>query len=261
MKASGFMTQPYQPTYPGMASAPVRITKRPITDMERNFAVGAYKTFQKSVRVIAIVPLVLFFINYLLISRNSDLAIMSFVFGIINIVVAFVAIGMAISLLVTRKKIAQIMSGGSVIEVQGNAIRGRTTRNMPSFNVGPVSIFVTPEVSRLVVEGAPVSVVCIPQLKAALSINNAGLSRGARITCPPNIEMMALQGPQPQQMQQPMIAPQPASPQYYPQAAPQAAPSQPSYPQYTPAMGKCPNCGQLVQPHWQTCAFCNARLK
>jgi hypothetical protein len=262
MKAAGYMGQPYQTAYPGQAAAPVRITKRPITDMERNFAAGAYKTFQKSVRVIAIVPLALFFINYFLISRDPDLFIMSFIFGLLNIIIAFVAIGMAISLLVTRNKVSQIMAGGSVIEVQGNAIRGRTSRNMPSFNVGPVSIFVTPEVSRLVVEGAQVSVVCIPQLKAALSINNAGLSKGARITCPPNLEMMALQGSQPmQQMQQPMIAAQQAAPQYYPQAGPQAAPAQPSYQQYAPAMGRCPNCGQLVQPHWQNCAFCNAKLK
>jgi len=263
MKSSGLIGQPYQSAYPGMTTAPVRISKRPITDMEKNFAAGAYKTYQNAVRGLSIAPIALFLINYFLVSRDPDLEILSFILLIMTIIVAFVAIGMTISLLATRKKVSQIMAGGSVIEVQGNAIRGRTSRNMPSFNVGPVSIFVTPEVSRLVVEGAQISVVCIPQLKAALSINNAGLSKGARITCPPNLEMMAQQGGyQPaQQIQQPMIAAQPAAPQYYPQAGPQPAPTQPSYPQYAPAMGRCPNCGQLVQPHWQNCAFCNAKLK
>ena len=72
----------------------------------------------------------------------------------------------------------------------------------------------TPELQTLLVEGAPTTVVCIPGVNAALSVNGMPLRRGASITTPPNLAAMAAnQAPYP-------MEPFPPQPVQYQQAPP-----------------------------------------
>jgi hypothetical protein len=52
---------------------------------------------------------------------------------------------------------------------------------MSSLAAGPLS---------MMQEGAQATIVCIPQMRIAFSINNVGLKYGARIISPPNLEAL-----------------------------------------------------------------------
>jgi hypothetical protein len=178
--------------FQGQGPAFNRIVKRPLTDAERQFAVGSYKMLQNGLRGIAIVSLV-FFILYTLVI--SDLIIdetFSLVFSMIMIAIGLVALGMSLNTLIMRKKISDAMREGTVVDVQGPAYKSRAMKNVPSWTVGPISFMSTREIENLVQEGAQVSVLCIPKLKLTLSINNCGLKHGVRAIFPPNLEAMAV---------------------------------------------------------------------
>ena len=213
-----------------MAPAVTRIIKRPLTDIEKGFAAKTYRSFQRALRGIAIASLALVAVTFLLSGVALDWAF-SFVITLLTIIIGALALGMSANGIMIRQKMAEVLKNGTAIEVQAPAYKGRAVKNMQMFTIGPITLMATPEVLRLIQEGAQTSVLCIPKMKAALSVNNVGLERGGRITCPPNLEAMA-ETAYPT-MQQPMAPPQAAYPQYN-QPAPQSQPPQPAYPQYEP---------------------------
>jgi hypothetical protein len=218
-----------QPYYQGQGTAFNQIIKRPLTDAERQFAVGSYKMLQNGLRAIAIVSLV-FFILYTFVI--SDLVIdetFSLVFSMIMIAIGAVAFGMSLNTLLMRKKITDAMREGMAIEVQGPAYKSRAAKNVPSWTVGPISLIATREIESLIQEGAQVRVLCIPRLKLALAINNYGLKQGVRVTFPPNLEAMAVSANQ-VAMTSAGQPSQTAYPEYRP-SMPQGQPPQTAYPQ------------------------------
>lgn len=216
---------------PQMNPAFTRIIKRPLTDIEKGFAAKAYRSFQRALRGIAIASLALVAITFLLSGVALDWAF-SFVLTLLTIIIGALALGMSANGIMIRQKMAEILKNGTAIEVQAPAYRGRAVKNMQVFTIGPITLMATPEVLRLIQEGSQTSVLCIPKMKAALSVNNVGLERGARVTCPPNLEAMA--EPSYQAMQQPTAPLQTAYPQYSQPFAPQAQPPQQIFPQYEP---------------------------
>jgi len=274
-----------------MPPAVNRIIKRPLTEIERGFAAESYRSLQKKLRSLSIIPLFLFIISTSLLSSLTIGSIISPVFMLATIIVGLVVFRNSVRILQFRKKISDVLKDGTAIEVQGPAHRNRTARNVQSFAVGPISLIVTPEVSGRVQEGAQVCVLCIPKLKAALSINNIALVRSARIICPPNLEAMA--EPTYPAAQQPMYpaAPAPVQPHYqqqpYQQAqtfarldnmpktyptAPrtvlnQTVPQPVGYPQQVlgpaysqpnqqPSMN-CAACGQIIPRDASACPYCS----
>jgi len=200
--------------------------------MEREFAAKSYKSLQRGLRALAIVSLIFFVIITFILPRVTFDWTFSFVLTLLTIIVGALALGMSAKAIIIRQKMSDVLKNGTAIEVQAPAYKGRAAKNMPSFTIGPITLIATPEVLRLIQEGSQTSVLCIPKLKAALSVNNVGLERGARITCPPNLEAMA--EPAYQAAQQP-IAPQQATyPQYNQPAVPQVPQPQPTFPQYEP---------------------------
>jgi hypothetical protein len=178
--------------YPGQATAFNRIVKRPLTDAEKQFAVGAYKMLQNGLRAIAIVSLIFYVMyTYVITDLVADETV-SMMFSIFMIVIGLMALGMSVNTLVMRKKISDAMREGMAIEVQGPAYRSRAMKNVPSWTVGPISFMSNREIEGLIQEGAQVSVLCIPRLKLALSINSYGLKHGVRAIFPPNLEAMAV---------------------------------------------------------------------
>lgn len=218
--------------YPGQATAFNRIVKRPLTDAERQFAVGSYKMLQNGLRALAIVSLVFFIMyTYVIADLVAD-ETLSMIFSIIMIVIGVMALGMSLNTLVMRKKLTDAMRDGMAVEVQGPAYKSRAMKNVPSWTVGPISLMATREMEGLIQEGAQVSVLCIPRLKLALAINNYGLKHGARAIFPPNLEAMAV--PVDQFVMPSAGQPhQTAYPEYRP-SPPQGQPPQTAYPEEEP---------------------------
>ncbi|MDQ1371619.1 MAG: hypothetical protein QG582_533 [Candidatus Thermoplasmatota archaeon] len=207
----------YQMQYPG-AQAPAynsRIIRRPLTDAERQLPGRFYKTLQNGLRGLAAFCLILFVLNtYVLSSVITDAIAydtVSTVLSVFMIVFGLVAVGMSVNALILRKKLAQTLANGTVVEVFAPAYRSGMGGKGPAWTVGPVSIMPSRGIDGLIAEGQPTSVVCVPSMKAAISINNCGLKVGTRIMCPPNLEMMATP-----------VGPMPA-------AAPVQAPAYPPY--------------------------------
>lgn len=186
-----------------------QITKRRLTQAEMASGLKFFKAMQTQLRIFALVPLILIAINILLLDSNSIVSLIALIFSFVIIIVS-------ISFLVFRKKVLASVGQGTAIEVRAPAYRSNTTRNMPAYTVGPITLFSTPEVERLIVQGAETCVACVPQLGIALSVNNTMLTHGTRVICPPNLEAMA----------------RPATPAYQ---QPMAPPPQPQQPLQQPA--------------------------
>jgi hypothetical protein len=169
-----------------------RIVKRPLTDAERQLVIGSYKVLQNALRGLAIASLVFFIVYTFVISDLIIDETFSMVFSIIMIAIGAVTLGTSLNTLLMRKKISDAMREGMAIEVQGPAYKSRAMKNVPSWTVGPISLMASKETESLIQEGAQVSVLCIPKLKLALSINNYGLKYGVRAIFPPNLEAMAV---------------------------------------------------------------------
>jgi hypothetical protein len=221
-----------------MTSAKYRLIKRPMTEYERGFVVKYYQGIQKILRMIAFLPLVLFFVTTLLASSGDTAGtIISILLLLVTVILGIVVIGMAIGLVQMRKKMLAVLRDGVAIEVLGLAFRNQSKQNVISYAVGPITLTARPEVLGMIQQGAPVSVLCIPKLKVAFSVNNVALAQGAGITCPPNLDAMA--EPYYPAAQQTMA---PAYSQNYP-PAPQAQPPQyqPPYYQQSPPAQQPPN--------------------
>jgi hypothetical protein len=157
-------------------------------------------------------------------------------FTIFSLVFGLSSMGIGAMTIKARGRINAALREGMVIEVQAPAFRDRTGRKGQSWNIGPISMMQTPELQGMLAEGAPTSVVCIPDVKAALSVNGVPLKRGAAITAPPNLAAMAtVQAPAPymppMQAQYPAMQMQPAqAPPFQPAGAPAiyAPPPQPA---------------------------------
>lgn len=216
---------------PQMTPTITRIIKRPLTDIEKGFVAKSYRNLQKALRGIAIASLTLFAITFLIPGLGID-PTFSFVLTLLTIIIGALALGMSANAIIVRQKMSDVLKNGTAIEVQAPAYKSSAVKNMQSFTIGPITLIATPEALRLIQEGALTNVLCIPKMKAALSVNNVGLEHGARITCPPNLEAMAETAYS--AMQQPMTPPQTAFPQQYQSAVPQAQPPQPAYPNYEP---------------------------
>jgi len=197
-------TMGYQPQYPG-AQAPAfntRIVRRPLTDAERLLPGRFYKVVQNGLRGIAIACLIMFVLNtYVLSAFITDEIthdIVSTVLYVFMIVFGLMAIGMSVNAILLRKKLAQTLADGTVVEVFAPAYRSMMGGKGLMWTVGPISMVQMRGLEGLMVEGQPTSVVCVPRMKAAISVNNYGLKTGVRIRCPPNLEMMAVPvGPMP----------------------------------------------------------------
>ena len=167
------------------ASASNQIAQRPMTRAEAESGVKLFKFVQTQIRLIALVPLIIMAVNVLLL--GSD-----YIVSIIALVLSLVVIAASMAFLVFSRKVTAVLKTGMVIEVRAPVYRAQSQKNMPMYSVGPIMLFASPEVARLVVEGQMASIGCIPKLKVALSVNNTSLARGAAITCPSNIEAMAV---------------------------------------------------------------------
>ncbi len=185
--------QPYpmQPPVPGYN----QITRRMMTDVERQFPVGVYKGVQKAARGLAVLCLVLFFLSTFVVpvmfTDPVSLDTISILMTVFLGVFGLVSIGMAINTVVVRKKVSDAMAEGTVVEVVGPAYRSTGAKNVQAWTIGPVSMMASREAIGLMREGAPTSVLCVPRLKSAIAVNGVGLKNGARVMLPPNLEMMA----------------------------------------------------------------------
>ncbi len=187
----------YPQPYPmGQAPGYNQITRRMLTDAEREFPVGIYRGAQRAARGVGIACLVLFILNTFVLSvvitDQFTLDTVSIMTTVLMGVFGLVGIGMAVNTIVVRKKVSDAMMEGTAVEVVGPAYRTSTAKNMQAWTVGPVSMMATREVMGLLQEGAPTSVLCVPKLKAAIAINNVGLKIGAKAMLPPNLESMAV---------------------------------------------------------------------
>ncbi len=217
----------YPQQYPG-AQPPaynMQIIRRPLTDAERQLPGNFYKTLQNSLRGLALFCLILFvFSTFVLPSMITDAIMLdsiSMTLSVFMAVFGLVAIGMSVNAIVIRNRLSQAMIEGTAVEVNAPAYKSMGGK-MQTWTVGPVSIMPTRGLEGLMMEGQPATVLCLPKMKAAIAINNCGLRRGARITCPPNLEAMAV----PVGIQQmPMNAPIPSS--AYPAFSGPAPPMQP----------------------------------
>jgi len=209
--------QPFQP------SGVVSIVKRPITDQEQSLALTYYGMLRKGSRGIATASMFMAVLNLAVISGALPLADLVILIAILGLAVGLAAVAVGAMTIKARKQIDTAFKEGYVIEVMAPAYLNRAGGSKaPMWNIGPVSVLQTPELQTLLAEGAPASVVCVPGVKAALSVNGVALKRGATITMPPNLAQMAQQFasgqpyPQMQQqiVQQPGFYPQPQQPQF-----------------------------------------------
>lgn len=222
----------YPQSYPiGQAPGYNQITRRMLTEPEREFPVGVYRGVQKAASGVGIACLVLFILNtYVLsvvITDQFTLDTVSIMMTVLMGVFGLIGIGMAVNTVVVRKKVSDAMMEGTAVEVVGPAYRTSAAKNMQTWTIGPVSMMATREVMGLLREGAQTSVLCVPKLKAAIAINNVGLKNGAKVMLPPNLESMAVpmgQAAMPTGGQVPVMPPYAA----YGAPAAQAQPSQPT---------------------------------
>jgi hypothetical protein len=170
-----------------------QITRRPLTQAEAEAGIKFFKSAQMLIRVVAFIPLIIIVINVLLLGSDYIVSIIALVFSVVVIIVS-------IAFIVMGRKVSAAVKTGMAIEIRAPAYKASPKRNMPVYSVGPIMLMATPEVERLIVQGDETVVVCIPQVKVALSVNNTPLARVAAITCSSNIEAMAHPtGPQHQQ--------------------------------------------------------------
>ncbi len=188
----------YPQQYPGYQAPAfnMQIIKRPLTDAERALPGRFYKVVQNGLRALAVGCLLMFILStYVLPSLITDAITydtLSTVLSVFMIVFGLVAVGMSVNAIVLRRKLAQTLADGTVIEVLAPAYRGMTRGKGLTWTVGPISIVQMRGLEGLIAEGQPTSVVCVPRMKAAIAVNNRGLKTGMRIMCPPNLEMMAV---------------------------------------------------------------------
>jgi hypothetical protein len=168
-----------------------QIIKRPLTYSDLELVSKFYRSFQNRLRGLAIVSLTFSIINTFVLSDIIMDWSISVLLYLVMFIIGVLTIAVSLNMLQVRSRISNTLKEGTAIEVQGPAYKNRTARNVPAWTVGPISMMSTPEILNMIQEGTQVTVVCIPRMKVALSINNVGLKYGARMMCPPNIEALA----------------------------------------------------------------------
>ncbi len=186
----------YPQQYPGQGPPGGQVIRRPMTAEELQLPGNYYKGLQNALRGLSLLCLVLFvFSLYILPALVWDPVTydtVSIVLMVFMAVFGLVAIGMSANALAMRGKIRKAMIDGTAIEVLAPAYRAGAMRKGQGWSIGPISVLPTRGLDGILVEGMPTRVLCLPRLKAALSINNVGLRHGARIMCPPNLDSMAV---------------------------------------------------------------------
>jgi len=180
------------PSYPTQMSPNTsHVIKRSLFDSDLKSVSQFYKGYRNRLRALGIISLVLFITTSVLIpSIISDWTI-SFVLYFFMFMIGSISIGLSLKTMLIRKRIADTLNEGTGIEVQGTAYKNRAGRNVMAWNIGPISMMSTVETVNMIQEGTQVKVLCIPRMNIVLSINNIGLTHGARMTYPPNLEAEA----------------------------------------------------------------------
>jgi hypothetical protein len=238
---------------PARPAGMVQILRRPITDQEQSLAIAYFGAMQKAARALAGASVLLMVLNIMVMLGAFPIPEMAILFAVLALVVGLIAIGIGAMTIKIRGRIDAALKEGAVMEIRAPAYRAQTSRKAPSWTIGPITIMQTPELQTLLVEGAPTTVVCIPGVNAALSVNGMPLRRGASITTPPNLAAMAAnQAPYP-------MEPFPPQPVQYQQAPPQypaaqqglvsQSPQQPYPPQMQPYPPQQPPFPPQPQPY------------
>jgi hypothetical protein len=183
--------------YPAQATQPTtQVIKRPLTNADLELFSRFYDNLKRGTRGLAIMSFVFFFIFIIFYFALYDITFdwtIYLVFYLASFIIGLVAIIISIKFVQSRKKISDVLNEGTVIEVKGPAYRSRTARNVTAWTVGPISVMSGPgAVLNMIQEGAQTTVLCIPRMRIALSINNVELMNGARIICPPSFEALAV---------------------------------------------------------------------
>jgi hypothetical protein len=169
-----------------------QVIRRPVTNLDEELISRFYQNLQNRMRGLAVISLGLVIINYFLLSDILMDWFVSLIFYFAMLLTGAVSIGLSLNILLTRKRISSTLKEGTVVEVRAPAYRSRLVPKT-AWTVGPISLIPIRGTSLdTVQEGMQVRVLCIPSMKMALSINDIGMKYGARITCPPNLEAMAV---------------------------------------------------------------------
>ena len=183
--------------YPAPKSPTVHpVVKRPLTEADQAVIIKYYRSLQNGLRGIAIFAIVLFVVNTFILPSIIEDWTVSFVFTLFMLMVGIVALGRSAFTLQVRRKIANRLREGSAIEVRGaayksSAIGGNRKAGLQGWNVGPITVLGTAEVNGMMHEGLDVNVLCIPETKTALSINDIGLKRAVHMSCASDLEALA----------------------------------------------------------------------
>ena len=184
--------------YPAPKSPTVHpVVKRPLTEADQALILKYYRSLQNGLRGVAVFAIALFVVNTFILSSMVQDWTISFVFTLLMLIVGVVALGRSAFTLQVRKKIANRLREGNAIEVRGavyksNAVGGGNRKaGLQGWNVGPITILGTAEVNGMMHEGSEVNVLCIPETKTALSINDVGLKRAVHMSCSSDLEGLA----------------------------------------------------------------------
>jgi hypothetical protein len=183
--------------YPAQATQPATpVIKRPLTNTDLELFSRFYNNLRRGTKGLAIMSFVFFFlfviICYGLYDVISDWTV-NFVLGLFAFVIGIAAIIVSLRFVSNRKKISDVLDGGTVTEVKAPAYRNQLVPNAQAWTIGPISVMSKPgTMLNMIQEGAETTVLCIPKMKVALAINNVELINGARIICPLNLEAMAV---------------------------------------------------------------------
>jgi len=227
--------------YPAPKSPTVHpVVKRPLTEADQELIMKYYRNLQNGLRGIAVFAIALLVVNTFILPSIIEDWTVSFVFTLFMLIVGVMALGRSAFTLQVRRKIANRLREGNAIEVRGaayksNVIGGGSRRGgLQGWNVGPITILGTGEVNGMMHEGSEVNVLCIPETKTALSINDVGLKRAVHMSCSSNLEALAFSEPTAQPMASKPFQqyPFPSSSSHY-QQRPLQYPPPPQYPAQT----------------------------
>jgi RNA polymerase subunit RPABC4/transcription elongation factor Spt4 len=237
-----------------------QVIRRPLTFEELEIGLKSYKKYQNTLRAFGIISLLLAIVTFYLYWEYIIDWSISLSLNIVTLIFGLISIWLAINSISIRKKLDKALSDGSGIEVLAPAYRNNSMNmgplmkgNIPSWNIGPVILMATDEVNAAIHEGMQVRVLCIPLLKAAISINGVVLRNIAPVLCSPNLEGMAVTEPQP-----PSQGYQPV--QQYSHNAQYPLPPPLTGPPTRPPQPACPNCHNPASPDSAVCPYCSAQL-
>jgi hypothetical protein len=158
------------PQYP----AQYFMSKRPMTQQEREAAVAAVKT-QRS----AVTALVFVSIFVAAFSQSMQMGILS----LVTIAVAGATVALIAKYLSVRARLKKALVDGTVIDLRGVPL---LTTNPTGWTIGPVRVQGKTELSKRLVQGRPATLTCVPGMRLVLSIDGARLANPISISSPTN---------------------------------------------------------------------------